>query len=99
MPPYPGLRHCMELSIGVSSDGSKTSKSKQETIADEDDWAAQYQAYLDEKDACINQQEEAEIQKEERVLKGEDWDWAVQYAEYCIEKENEFFEFNRSSNT
>lgn len=84
MPPYPGLRHCMEIANErMSSLSDKVDDSSQ----DDQDWAVQYQAYLDEQDAMQQHEHQgtAEIQGE---------DWAVQYAEHCMEKEKEFFETN-----
>ena len=78
MPPYPGLRHCMEV--------------QNDKLEDEDDWAAQYQAYLDEKDAVDTIEKVSS--KREDVVDGEDW--AVQYVEYCTEKEKAFFESNQT---
>lgn len=86
MPPYPGLRHSMELQAN----------DKAETIGtddDADDWAAQYQAYLDEKELEHEvgaDEKHLDVDKDDEALEGEDW--AVQYAKYCEEKEREFFE-------
>lgn len=63
-----------------------------ETDSDEEDWAAQYQAYLDEKEST-DQDDTKQPSKVGEVPVGEDW--AIQYAEYCTEKEKEFFETNR----
>mmetsp|Transcript_11289 Transcript_11289/g.24455 ORF Transcript_11289/g.24455 Transcript_11289/m.24455 type:complete len:89 (-) Transcript_11289:29-295(-) len=86
MPPYPGMRHSMELRRIVDEEETI------DTRDDPDDWAAQYQAYLDEEEleneeAKGSQNKGADI---DQALEGEDW--AVQYAKYCEEKEREFFE-------
>jgi hypothetical protein len=61
---------------------------------EEEDWAVQYQAYLDEKDAMLNEDgEDVPSRQGNKSPQGEDW--AVQYAEYCIEKEKEFFQYNQ----
>lgn len=53
---------------------------------DSEDWAAQYQAYLDE----IEVEKKIEVDlKDVQHVKVEDW--ALQYAQYCEEKEREFF--------
>jgi hypothetical protein len=87
MPPYPELRHCMEVGNGLISDSQSKAEVKS---VDEDDWAAQYQAYLDEKDTIENQESEGATATNDKKVTNEE-DWAVQYAEYCIEKEKDFF--------
>eukprot|EP00956_Cyclotella_meneghiniana_P010149 scaffold13986_cov58-Cyclotella_meneghiniana.AAC.3 len=86
MPPYPGLRHCMEI-----TNEPVRSDEVNENTDDDEDWAAQYQAYLDEQDA-LKEDETVEKTETQGNIEGEDW--AVQYAEYCMEKEKEFFETN-----
>ena len=54
---------------------------------DYDDWAAQYQEYLDEN--VVQAGIDADIKDEEVD------DWTVQYAKYCEERESEFFGTNR----
>ncbi|KAL3807978.1 hypothetical protein ACHAXA_000948 [Cyclostephanos tholiformis] len=54
---------------------------------DSDDWAAQYQEYLDEN--VVQAGIDADIKDEEVD------DWTVQYAKYCEERESEFFGTNR----
>ncbi|KAL7465005.1 hypothetical protein ACHAXS_005336 [Conticribra weissflogii] len=97
MPPYPGMRHSIEVSGNSKLTEANDARGNNEIInADQADWAAQYEAYL--------------IQKEEEIIKSnldgitrdevddtlgdtatED-DWALQYAKYCEEKEEDFFE-------
>lgn len=86
MPPYPGLRHCMEI-----TNEPVRSDEVYENTDDDEDWGAQYQAYLDEQDALI-EDETGKRTETQGDIEGEDW--AVQYAEYCIEKEKDFFETN-----
>ena len=81
MPPYPEVRQCIELS---NSSNEKVKVLEHNMSDKEEDWAAQYQAYLDEKDACIGDQ------TDEKLADG--GDWAEQYAAYCAEKEKAFFE-------
>ena len=38
MPPYPGMRHSMEVNVGIRKDS--------EGDDSDDDWGAQYQEYL-----------------------------------------------------
>lgn len=83
MPPYPGLRHCMEVS-------------NLDDVPGQEDWALQYQAYLDEKDASLDKEDDDKVPSKEEKNSPQGEDWAVQYAQYCIEKEKEFFESNRS---
>lgn len=86
MPPYPGLRQCMEVSSPQNSSKEEIKCSEN----DEEDWAAQYQAYLDEKEIVEKHNDtSAGNNSETDVLEGEDW--AIQYAEYCTKKEKEFF--------
>lgn len=87
MPPYPGLRHSMEV---------KERKDSEEDDAD-DDWAAQYQAYLEEKELeteDTSDQKDAEKNSGNDVVLEEE-DWAIQYAKHCEEQEREFFGSNK----
>jgi hypothetical protein len=52
-----------------------------------EDWATQYQNYLNKK---------ADKQKEDVKSIEEEEDWAVQYAKYCDEKEKNFFQQSSS---
>jgi hypothetical protein len=63
---------------------------------DEEDWALQYQAYLDEKDVLLNEDDDDKVPSKQEKSSPQGQDWAVEYAQYCIEKEKEFFESNRS---
>jgi len=83
--------------LGSSADTPKDSRYNVEAT-EVDDWAIQYQAYLDNKEAIVDEQENysLENQNDKKVLKGEDW--AVQYAEYCVEKENEIFSSYQNKN-
>lgn len=94
MPPYPGLRHSMEVYSSMEEE-----KDAHEKEDDPDDWANQYQAYLDEQESlenedAINQKDIITLDEAEE-LEGEDW--AIQYAKYCEEKEREFFESNKTN--
>lgn len=91
MPPYPGLRHSMEVQV-------ETRKGKVNTHDEtEEDWATQYQAYLDEQEALGNEEEnDAEVMAKEDDEGHVEEDWAVQYAAYCEEKERDFFEANKT---
>mmetsp|Transcript_17931 Transcript_17931/g.38753 ORF Transcript_17931/g.38753 Transcript_17931/m.38753 type:complete len:91 (+) Transcript_17931:190-462(+) len=86
MPPYPGLRHSMEVNNEKETHDSKD---------DSEDWAAQYQAYLNEEEV----ENEDESDKKNVTIVGveelEGEDWAVQYAKHCEEKEREYFESNK----
>lgn len=90
MPPYPGLRHSMEVQLG--NEEKKTEKAE-----NADDWAAQYQAYLHEKEGLGNKDKTIEkdviAKKETEIPEG--GDWALQYAMHCEEKEKEFIESNK----
>lgn len=88
MPKYPGTRQSIEVSKSAVNKGGKP------LADDSDDWAAQYQAYLDEQDAeneGAAVRNEAEGNGEEAKDEGGDGDWAVQYQKYCEEKEMDFF--------
>ncbi|KAL7540009.1 hypothetical protein ACHAXR_009788 [Thalassiosira sp. AJA248-18] len=94
MPPYPGLRHSMEVYSSIGEE-----KDAHEKEDDPDDWANQYQAYLDEQESldnedAINQKDIITLDEDEE-LEGEDW--AIEYAKYCEEKEREFFESNKTN--
>ena len=86
MPPYPGTRQSMEVQ------GNKKEESN-DTKDDTDDWAAQYEAYLEEKELGNEDkvdQKQIDMDNDDEGLEGEDW--AAQYAKHCEEKEREFFE-------
>ena len=92
MPPYPGLRHTMEVLTGEGMENANNDAEED----DAEDWGAQYQAYLDEqeleRDDASTRNEPAK-KDEAEALEGDDW--AIQYAKHCEEKEREFFEQNR----
>ena len=79
IPRYPDTRQTMEVKI----DGGKETR---DAGVNSEDWAAQYQAYLDENE------DEIEIDgdlKDVEDVEGENW--SIQYAKYCEEKERKFF--------
>ena len=83
MPPYPGLRHSMEVNTNIREDTHGT--------GEEEDWAAEYQAYLEKQEL----ETEANIKKSDNkdaVVEEDEEDWAMQYAKHCEEKEEEFFD-------
>ena len=83
----------MEVS-GTTSVKNGSEEETKNLEKEEEDWAAQYQAYLDEKETTEKHiDKNASNNPESDVLDGEDW--AIQYAEYCAQKEKEFFEANR----
>jgi hypothetical protein len=69
----------MEVKI---DDGKKT----RDAAVESEDWAIQYQAYLDEIE--VENKIDGDLKDVEHV-KVEDW--TLQYAQYCEEKEREFF--------
>lgn len=89
MPPYPGLRHSMEVNVGIRKDSEGDDA--------DDDWGAQYQAYLEERELetkdSVTDHKDAE--KKSDNDDGEEEDWAIQYAKHCEEQEREFFESNK----
>jgi hypothetical protein len=71
----------------VTIDGGNYSHHR-ETLdpgVESDDWAVQYQEYLDENAV------ESGIDGDVKDVDAEVEDWAVQYARYCEGKEGEFF--------
>jgi len=78
--PYTGISQVMELANGVEYD--------------EEDWGAQYQAYLEEQE-LKSENESDEKGKTKKIESNEDDDWAVQYQAHVEEKEKEFFEPNK----
>ena len=77
MPPYPGLRHSIEV---------------HDATPNSEDWASQYQAYLEGKEVA------PEMNRDPKTLPApanrydlEEESWAVQYAKYCEEKERDLF--------
>ena len=83
MPPYPGLRHSVEVKA-VNTKDSQCDDS-------DDDWGAQYQAYLEDKE--LETEETSDHKNAEK--KSDEEDWAIQYAKHCEEQEREFFESNK----
>mmetsp|Transcript_42555 Transcript_42555/g.89298 ORF Transcript_42555/g.89298 Transcript_42555/m.89298 type:complete len:121 (-) Transcript_42555:84-446(-) len=86
MPPYPGTRQ----SIEVNNIGNKQEKTL-DAEEDSEDWAAQYQAYLEEQENVEDADQKGADDNDDdgEIVEGEDW--AVQYAQHCEEKEKEFF--------
>ena len=72
MPRYPGTRQTMEVKI----DGRKETH---DAGIDSDEWAAQYQAYLDENEVVIEMKGDRNMDVGDVEVE----DWAVQYAEHC----------------
>ena len=92
MPPFPGLRHSIEV--------NKLVNNIEETNNVEDapdDWAAQYQEYLEENEVLESgdNDDKKDIDSDDEDMEEEDW--ALQYAKYCEEKEREFFESIKKS--
>lgn len=98
MPPYPGLRHSMEVS---SEKETNTMEVAKEEVDDEEDWAVEYQRYLEEQEREQTRTKDLAEDKSEDLDSGvkkngrnnateegsDDEDWAVQYQEYLEEKE------------
>ena len=76
MPPYRGVSQVVEVANNVEDN--------------EEDWGAQYQAYLEEQE-LKNESDE----KGETKIESKEEDWAVQYQAHVEEKEKEFFESNK----
>lgn len=76
MPDYEGVSQIVEVANGIDDE--------------EEDWGAQYQAYLEEQELKNESGEKGEAKRERN---GEDW--AVQYQAHVEEKEKEFFEINK----
>ncbi len=83
MPRYPGTRQTMEVKI----DSGRKEETPDDAGVDSDDWAAQYQAYLDENEFGIELRGDRKTDVEDVEVE----DWAVQYAKHCEETEVEFF--------
>ena len=83
MPRYHGTRQTVEIKI----DGGRKKETHDDAGVDSDDWAAQYQTYLDGNEFGI----EMRGDRKTDVGDAEVEDWAVQYANHCEETEAEFF--------
>ena len=77
MPDYPDVSQIVEIANDVEDN--------------EEDWGAQYQAYLEEQEL----KNESDEKGEAKGGSNEDEDWAVQYQAHVEEKEKEFFESNK----
>jgi len=81
----------MEVQVGEDEESNNDTKD------DPDDWAAQYEAYLDGKELENEEkadQKHMDMDNNDEGSEGEDW--AAQYAKHCEEKEKEFFESKKS---
>ena len=87
MPPYPGLRHSMEVNTNIRVDTHGPGEEEEKA----DDWAAEYQAYL-EKQELATEANQKETDNKDAVVEEDEEDWAIQYAKHCEEKEKEFFD-------
>jgi hypothetical protein len=89
MPHYPGLRHSMEV---VQIKDSVRGNSHDAT-PDSEDWAAQYQAYLEGKEVAPETMncDPTTLPTTADRSDSEEESWAVQYAKYCEEKERDLF--------
>lgn len=84
MPPYPGVRQSMEV--------KKTKSKVQAATSESEDWAAQYQAYLEEKEVASEvNRDHSDLSNTADVSETEEESWTVQYAKYCEEKERDLF--------
>lgn len=91
MPPYPGVRQVMEITANTGNTVAPT------TISDgiennDDDWAAQYASYCEEKEkeefkSSNNNKDKLEANHHNQSNEEEDDDWALQYQNHCTEKE------------
>lgn len=83
MPPYHGMRHSMEVGqIRTPHDATPTSE----------DWAAQYQAYLEEKGVAFETNSDRNILPKTAIVSElEEESWTVEYAKYCEERERDLF--------
>jgi len=74
-----------------------TDNTNESVNAGQDDWAAQYEAYLIQKEEN-NNKSHLDCEERDGVVEytAKKDDWAVQYAEYCEEKERDFFDKYRS---
>ena len=79
----------MEVNVGIRKDSEGDDA--------DDDWGAQYQAYLEERELetpeDTTDHKDAEKKSDNDV--GKEEDWAIQYAKHCEEQEREFFESNK----
>ena len=87
MPPYPGLRHSMEVNTNIREDTHGPGEEGEK----ENDWAADYQAYLEEQE-LETEANQKETDNKNAVVEEDEEDWAIQYAKHCEEKEKEFFD-------
>ena len=71
----------------VKIDSGRKKETPDDAGVDSDDWAAQYQAYLDENEFGIELRGDRKTDVEDVEVE----DWAVQYAKHCEETEVEFF--------
>ncbi len=87
MPAFPGLRHSME----VQNDNTTDAHLHDAVASDLEDWATQYQSYLDEKDVAEKycDHEYLTMNADSSAAEGESW--AVEYATFCEEKERSLF--------
>ena len=89
MPPYPGLRHSMEV-LQIKESARENSH---DATPDSEDWAAQYQAYLEGKEVAPETTNCGPTTLPTTVDRSvsEEESWAVQYAKYCEGKERDLF--------
>ncbi|KAL3760920.1 hypothetical protein ACHAWU_009599 [Discostella pseudostelligera] len=73
--------------------GIRKTKSKvQAATSESEDWAAQYQAYLEEKEVASEvNRDHIDLSNTADVSETEEESWTVQYAKYCEEKERDLF--------
>ena len=78
----------MEVNVGIRKDSEGDDA--------DDDWGAQYQAYLEERELETQHTNDHKgAEKKSDNDDGEEEDWAIQYAKHCEEQEREFFESNK----
>jgi len=80
MPPYGGVSQVVEIANDVQDD--------------DEDWGAQYQAYLEEQE-LKSENNGSDEKRESKKIESNEEDWAVQYQAHVEEKEKEFFESNK----
>jgi hypothetical protein len=85
MPRYPGTRQSVEI-IELEKKETGNAAGKIDDLKEED-WATQYQDYLNEKLTGLRTDDHEDVKSGE-----EEEDWAVQYANYCDEKEKDLFQ-------
>jgi len=69
-----------------------TTAKVQDAKSDSEDWAAQYQAYLEEKEVASEvNRDHIDLSNTADVSETEEESWTVQYAKYCEEKERDLF--------